>query len=51
VIEWGSGFAEGLSESLLEINIERDLETDLRTMTVIGSGRFVNPSEFLGQSK
>jgi tRNA threonylcarbamoyl adenosine modification protein YjeE len=51
VIEWGSGFAEGLSESLLEINIERDLETDLRTMSIIGSGRFANPSEFLGQTK
>lgn len=51
VIEWGSGFAEGLSESLLEINIERDLETDLRTMSISGSGRFSNPSEFLGQSK
>jgi tRNA A37 threonylcarbamoyladenosine biosynthesis protein TsaE len=51
VIEWGSGFAEGLSESLLEINIERDLETDLRTMSITGSGRFANPSEFLGQTK
>jgi tRNA threonylcarbamoyl adenosine modification protein YjeE len=51
VIEWGSGFAEGLSDSLLTINIERDLETDLRTMSISGSGRFANPSEFLGQSK
>lgn len=51
VIEWGSGFAEGLSDSLLTINIERDLETDLRTMNITGSGRFANPSEFLGQSK
>lgn len=51
VIEWGSGFAEGLSDSLLTINIERDLETDLRTMSITGSGRFANPSEFLGQSK
>ena len=51
VIEWGSGFAEGLSESLLEINIERDLETDLRTMTITGSGRFANPSQFLGETK
>ena len=51
VIEWGRGFAEGLSESLLEITIERDLETDLRTMSITGSGRFANPSEFLGQTK
>ena len=51
VIEWGSGFAEGLSESLLEIKIERDLETDIRTVSITGSGRFANPSEFLGQTK
>jgi tRNA threonylcarbamoyladenosine biosynthesis protein TsaE len=51
VIEWGSGYAEGLSESMLEINIERDLQTDLRTMSLSGSGRFANVSDFLGDSK
>lgn len=50
VIEWGSGFTEGLSPSTLEINIERDLETDLRTMTILGSGRFANPPQFLGDT-
>ena len=48
VIEWGSGFAEGLTDSLLEIQIERDLETDLRTMTISGTGKFLDPAEFLG---
>ncbi len=51
VIEWGSGFAEGLTDALLTINIDRDLETDLRTMSITGSGRFENPSQFLGQTK
>ena len=51
VIEWGSGFAEGLTDALLTINIDRDLETDLRTMSITGSGRFANPSEFLGKTK
>lgn len=50
VIEWGSGFTEGLSSSTLEINIERDLETDVRTMTILGSGRFADPSQFLGDT-
>ena len=48
VIEWGSGFAEGLTDSLLEIQIERDLETDLRTMTISGTGKFLDPADFLG---
>jgi tRNA threonylcarbamoyl adenosine modification protein YjeE len=47
VIEWGSGFAEGLTDSLLEIQIERDLETDLRTMTISGTGKFLDPADFL----
>jgi tRNA A37 threonylcarbamoyladenosine biosynthesis protein TsaE len=51
VIEWGSGYAEGLAESILEINIERDLETDLRTLTVLGSGRFLEVSDFLGDTR
>ena len=51
VIEWGSGYAEGLTDSMLEIQIERDLETDLRTMTITGSGRFANPSQFLGETR
>jgi tRNA threonylcarbamoyladenosine biosynthesis protein TsaE len=51
VIEWGSGYAEGLSESMLEINIERNLETDLRTMSIVGSGRFEDVREFLGETK
>ena len=51
VIEWGSGFAEGLVESMLEINIERDLETDLRTMSITGSGRFLDVSDFFGETK
>ena len=50
VIEWGSGFAEGLTDSLLEIQIERDLETDLRTMTISGTGKFLDPADFLGSS-
>jgi tRNA threonylcarbamoyl adenosine modification protein YjeE len=50
VIEWGSGFAEGLTDSLLEIQIERDLETDLRTMTISGTGKFLDPADFLGGS-
>ena len=48
VIEWGSGFAEGLTESILEIQIERDLETDLRTLTISGTGKFLNPADFFG---
>jgi tRNA threonylcarbamoyl adenosine modification protein YjeE len=48
VIEWGSGFAEGLTDSLLEIQIERDLETDLRTMTISGTGKFLDPADSLG---
>jgi tRNA threonylcarbamoyl adenosine modification protein YjeE len=51
VIEWGSGYAEGLAESILEINIERDLQTDLRTMSILGTGRFTDPSDFLGETK
>ena len=51
VIEWGSGYAEGLVDSILEINIERDLETDLRTMTLTGSGRFLDVKDFLGVPK
>ncbi|CAB4631770.1 unannotated protein [freshwater metagenome] len=51
VIEWGRGFAEGVAESILDISIERDLETDLRTMTATGTGRFANPSEFLGEAR
>lgn len=51
VIEWGSGYAEGLAESMLEINIERDLQTDLRTMSILGSGRFLDVSDFLGEAK
>ena len=51
MIEWGSGFAEGLVESMLEINIERDLETDLRTMSITGSGRFLDVSDFFGETK
>lgn len=51
VIEWGSGYAEGLVSSMLEINIERDLETDLRTMSIMGSGRFIDAKDFLEGSK
>ena len=50
VIEWGSGFAEVLSDSMLEIQIECDLETDLRTMTISGTGKFLDPADFLGSS-
>lgn len=51
VIEWGSGYAEGLVDSMMEINIERDLQTDLRTMTLTGTGRFSDVSDFLGGLK
>ena len=51
VIEWGAGFAEGLVDSMLEISIERDLENDLRTLTLLGSGRFKNLKDFLGETR
>jgi tRNA threonylcarbamoyladenosine biosynthesis protein TsaE len=50
VIEWGSGYAEGLTDSILEINIAPDLETNLRTLSLTGSGRFLNVQQFLGDS-
>lgn len=48
VIEWGEGFVEGLSNSILSISIQRDLETDLRTLSISGTGRFLNPADFFG---
>lgn len=48
VIEWGEGFVEGLSNSIFSIGIQRDLETDLRTLSISGTGRFLNPAHFLG---
>jgi tRNA threonylcarbamoyl adenosine modification protein YjeE len=51
VIEWGRGFTDGLSESILEIQIERFLESEERKLTISGQGRFINVSEFLGETK
>jgi tRNA threonylcarbamoyl adenosine modification protein YjeE len=51
VIEWGRGFTDGLSESILEIQIERFLESEERKLTFSGQGRFINVSEFLGETK
>lgn len=48
VIEWGKGFTDGISDSILEITIDRDLETDLRTLSISGTGKFENITEFLG---
>lgn len=51
VIEWGSGYADGLTDSILEIEIARELETENRSLTLSGTGRFEDISNFIDEQK